>query len=218
MSATGKWTQPGVPHKGWICVDIEDLGSPDHVCQMCEVQDVRYVHVMKHAGYAETLRVGCNCAGHMEGDSARARDREAGFKVSCGRRARWLSREWRRSRAGNQYLNIDGFNIIVFRVGGGWSARLSPREGEDGESHKLPTFATEELVKLASFGALIAAKAARARNSRLRSTKSDVGSLRQPRQSDCEGEAPSRSGQYAVGHRTNQGQASPHRASDASCV
>ena len=75
MGATGKWTQPGVPHKGWVCVDIEDLGSPDHVCEMREVQDVRYVHLMTHPDYAGKLRVGCICAGHMEGDSSRARDR-----------------------------------------------------------------------------------------------------------------------------------------------
>ena len=163
-AATGKWTQPGVPHKGWVCIDIEDLGSPDHVCEMCELADVRYVHVMKHANYAATLRVGCICAGHMEENLVGARKREATFKTLCGRRARWLAREWNRSRAGNQYLNVDGFNVVVFRVGGGWSARLSLRD-EDGdeESHKLRTFATEEQVKLATFDALIAAKAARAR-------------------------------------------------------
>jgi hypothetical protein len=24
MTATGKWTQPGVPHKGWACIDTEE--------------------------------------------------------------------------------------------------------------------------------------------------------------------------------------------------
>jgi hypothetical protein len=24
----GKWSAAGVPHKGWVCVDIEDLGEP----------------------------------------------------------------------------------------------------------------------------------------------------------------------------------------------
>lgn len=24
----GKWSKAGVPHKGWHCVDIEDLGEP----------------------------------------------------------------------------------------------------------------------------------------------------------------------------------------------
>ena len=34
---TGKWAQAGVPHKGWVCEDIEDAGAPDFTCQMCEV-------------------------------------------------------------------------------------------------------------------------------------------------------------------------------------
>ena len=25
----GKWSKTGVPHRGWICVDIEDLGMID---------------------------------------------------------------------------------------------------------------------------------------------------------------------------------------------
>jgi hypothetical protein len=25
---TGKWAQAGVPHKGWVCQDIEDAGAP----------------------------------------------------------------------------------------------------------------------------------------------------------------------------------------------
>ena len=106
MAATGKWTQPGIPHKGWTCVDIEDLGSPNHICQMCEAREVRYVHTMEHPDYAEALRVGCICAGHMEEeDLVGARAREDAFKAGRSRRARWLAREWRTSRAGNEYLN-----------------------------------------------------------------------------------------------------------------
>ena len=29
---TGKWRQQGVPHRGWTCIDIEDLGEPAHTC------------------------------------------------------------------------------------------------------------------------------------------------------------------------------------------
>ena len=40
----GKWSQAGVPHKGWRCVDVDDRAAVDHVCQMCESQAVRFVH------------------------------------------------------------------------------------------------------------------------------------------------------------------------------
>jgi hypothetical protein len=124
---------------------------------MCEVQDVRYVHVMEHVNYAETLPVGCICAGRMEGDPVRARDREASFKALCGRRAKWLTREWCLSQRGNQYRNTDDFIVVVFPVYGGWSAKLTLRE-EDGESIRLSGFSTEEQAKLALLEAMIAHK------------------------------------------------------------
>jgi hypothetical protein len=141
MTATGKWTQPGIPQKGWTCVDIEDLSSPDHVCEMCEVQDVRYVHLMEHPDYGE-LRVGCICAGHMEENLVGAR---------------WLTREWQTSRVGNQYLNADGFNVVVFPVGDIWGARILDRETGRGRALKRPCV-TEKDAKLAAFDALIASR------------------------------------------------------------
>lgn len=63
----GKWSQPGLPHRGWHCVDIEDLGEPQVECEMCESQTIRFVHHMEHPDYSQVLEVGCICAGHMEG-------------------------------------------------------------------------------------------------------------------------------------------------------
>ena len=61
----GNWGRPGVPHKGWVCVAVDDLGHPDHVCQMCQKELVRYVHTMAHPDYPDRLDVGCVCAAHM---------------------------------------------------------------------------------------------------------------------------------------------------------
>jgi hypothetical protein len=124
---TGKWTQPGVPHKGWLCVDIEDLGEPDAVCEMCEVIVIRYVHYMTHEDYPETLGCGCICAGHMEEDLIGARARETAFKNSRARRKRWLFRKWRHSwhKTDHQYLNVDGFHVGIYpRRGNIWGARV----------------------------------------------------------------------------------------------
>ena len=55
----GKWTQLGVPHRGWLCLDVEDLGGSSQLCQMCEGVDVRYVHHMQHPDYPDVLAVGC---------------------------------------------------------------------------------------------------------------------------------------------------------------
>lgn len=46
----GKWSAAGVPHRGWHCVDIEDLGEPQAECEMCESQTIRYVHHIEDTG------------------------------------------------------------------------------------------------------------------------------------------------------------------------
>ncbi len=58
-SKRGKWSVPGIPHKGWHCVDIEDLGSPQETCEMCESMSIRYAHRMEHPDYPGSLLVGC---------------------------------------------------------------------------------------------------------------------------------------------------------------
>jgi hypothetical protein len=87
--ATGKWTRAEWPHKGWHCADVEDLQEDGSertmICEMCEVMEIRYVHHMEHP-CGHRLRVGCICAGHMEGDVARAKGREQAFKRRAGRR------------------------------------------------------------------------------------------------------------------------------------
>lgn len=68
-------------------------------------------------------------AGHMESDYAAAEGREREAKNRANRRRHWLERGWRISAKGNEYLNTDSFNIVMFRFGQGWKARISQREG-----------------------------------------------------------------------------------------
>jgi hypothetical protein len=96
----GKWSQPGVPHHGWICVGMEDLGEPTGECEMCESQAIRYVHQMKHPEYPDELGVGCVCAEHMETDKGASRSREKDLKNVAEKRKRWLTRKWRLSEKG----------------------------------------------------------------------------------------------------------------------
>jgi hypothetical protein len=149
---TGKWAQPGVPHRGWTCTDIEDLEEPCHLCEMCEVMVVRYVHTMEHPDYG-TLKVGCVCAGNMEQDIIGARKRETAFKQRQSRRTRWLTRKWRTSYAGNDYINTDGFNIVVYPQRDHWSASVRHRDGEQRFSQlKYPT---AKAAKLTAFDAML---------------------------------------------------------------
>ncbi|MHC8493960.1 hypothetical protein ACTU44_14760 [Thalassospira sp. SM2505] len=151
----GKWSEPNVPHKGWSCVDVEDLGSPDAVCEMCETQEIRYVHYMTHPDHHETLGVGCVCAEHMEEDYEAPRRRERQLRNSVQRKQRWLRRKWRISNKGNAYLNTDGFNITVFRKPNGtWGGTLIDRRTNQSVSSRR-VYRTEDQAKLAAFDAMI---------------------------------------------------------------
>jgi hypothetical protein len=151
----GKWSSTGVPHTGWVCAGIEDLGEPDETCQMCETMEIRYVHTMTHPDYPEPLRCGCVCAGHMEGDMTAAREREKRARRRTSKRIRWLKR-WRTSLKGNPYVNTDdGLNVAVFRQDDQqrWGARLVDRRtGYIIASSKA--YVSEEAAKLAAFDAV----------------------------------------------------------------
>lgn len=152
---TGKWSQPGIPHRGWTCVDVEDLGEPSVTCEMCESQEIRYVHHMAHPNYPGQLACGCVCAGRMEEDYVGAQERERVLRNAAGRKRRWLNRAWRVSSKGNPFINADGYNIVVFPAGGaGWGFRITNRATDDSvQSQKL--LLTEEAAKLRAFDAMM---------------------------------------------------------------
>jgi hypothetical protein len=146
---TGKWCVPGVPHRGWTYVDAEDLGEPDFICEMCEGMAIRYVHTITHPEYPD-LRSGCICAGHTEGDYVAARRRAHQFRLRKARQSRWLTRHWRCSQQGNEFLNTDGFNVVVFQRGNVWGARVKDTLSGVTRFSRLP-YPTSDAAKLAAF-------------------------------------------------------------------
>jgi len=122
---TGHWKIPGVPHKGWTCVETRDVRADDpttdlSTCEMCEVQKIRYVHRMQHSDTPQMLDVGCVCAEKMEDDYATPRRREAAVRSRPARRARWLKRKWHIDWDGNEYVTSYGFRVTIEAVNGGW--------------------------------------------------------------------------------------------------
>jgi hypothetical protein len=159
LGGSGKWAERGVPHRGWSCIDIEDLGAPDAVCEMCERQDIRYVHYMQHPSYPNILRCGCVCAGYMEEDLVGARNREKTMRGAAARRRTWPNRKgWKTSVNGNLFIDTDGFHIAVFRKGDTWSGVISqPSTGF--ERYARLTYPTDRQAKLAAFDAMMFIKA-----------------------------------------------------------
>jgi hypothetical protein len=128
---------------------MDDLGEPGHVCEMCEQQDVRYVHFLKHSGYPNVLGVGCVCAEYMEEDSKGPKQRERALRNRARRRARWLKRKWKVSREANLCLTTAGYHVDVCPKGAGWSFTVASDDAEP--HHHAGTFSTLDQAKLAAF-------------------------------------------------------------------
>jgi len=115
-----------------------DLETPSRTCDMCGHAVIRYVHTMHHPAYPQGLECGCVCAGYMAEDMAAAERREKKLKQEAGIKARWLTRGWKKSWKGNQYLNVAGNNVVVFRraqKGYGrptWGFKITPIGSESG--------------------------------------------------------------------------------------
>ena len=107
------WKRDDVPHSGWECVGIIDLGAPVGICRMCGHQIIRYVHIMRHPDWYRTVGAGCVCAGRMEGDPEAAKAREAAFKNRAARRETFLKTPLRRSRNGHEYLKYKGEMVTL---------------------------------------------------------------------------------------------------------
>jgi hypothetical protein len=137
----------GMPHKGWLCDDIRDRGPGEYIqCAWCGYEQVRFIHVMRHEAVTRRFEVGCVCAGLMEENPKAAKKRDRKIRNIASRRARWLSRKWKKSRKGTQYLKTDGFTMGVYNFGEqytfwvkGWFSKKR--------------FKTEEEAKLALFDA-----------------------------------------------------------------
>ena len=146
MNDKNLWNQPGIPHKGWECVEMIDLGPDSQEdCQMCGKENIRYVHVMKHENYGKILDVGCICAGKMTNDYEGSRQRDQAFRNKISRRNKWLVREWRISRKGNPFLNLRNHNVGCHQTKNGeWGFRID-------EDFSNKTYATLDDAKLALF-------------------------------------------------------------------
>jgi hypothetical protein len=122
---------------------------------MCESQEIRYVHFMEHPDYPDTLQVGCVCAEHMSGDYIGPKRREKALQSAARRRATWLTRNWRVSAKGNDWLRTDGFHITVFRKDGAWGGSIRDEKYERPVRFLRRRYPTSERAKLAAFDAMI---------------------------------------------------------------
>jgi hypothetical protein len=81
----------------------------------------------------------------MSDDYEGPKRREARLRNRAIRRTRWLTRKWRVSAKGNSFLNLDGYNLVVYPTKTGrWGYKIGDRFGRK-------TFSTKQEAKLALF-------------------------------------------------------------------
>jgi hypothetical protein len=106
--ASGKWIDDQTPKRDWTCIEVFDReGEGTEKCQMCEREDVRYAHVMKHGDLQ--LEVGCVCAAYMDGtlDEEASKDRESALRARPGKLVNFMNEDnWKLSKKGDLYYTF----------------------------------------------------------------------------------------------------------------
>jgi hypothetical protein len=107
--ASGKWLDNVTPKRGWTCTGAEDLGVGEtERCQMCEREDVRYIHHMKHGNNNPlNLNVGCICSAYMDGTL----DTQQSFLQAKQRAERRTSDLVNRAQNRLNFPNLKGWKI-----------------------------------------------------------------------------------------------------------
>lgn len=102
-----------LPTEGWYCEDVEDFEIDDFVCELCGNTRVRFVHTMRNQYTGDELRVGCICAGAMEGDMENAKARERDMKNRAKRKQHFPDRKWKETKVGGWSLDTKAGRVFI---------------------------------------------------------------------------------------------------------
>ncbi len=111
-----KLKELGAPLEEWDCVEMIDGELPTFECELCGYEKVRYIHTMRHVDFERDLRVGCICAGVMEGDELAAKERDRKMKNRAKRRRNFIKKEWEKRRYGLYTLEYKGHRLAIEEV------------------------------------------------------------------------------------------------------
>ena len=84
--------------------DLRLVGQEPGTCDRCGRHDLRFLHTIVHLDGGQ-LQVGSECARRLCSDYSPKLE-EAKMRSLWDRRARWLTRKWRLSKKGNEYITF----------------------------------------------------------------------------------------------------------------
>lgn len=123
----------GAPLDGWRCIDVIDVkGDEDDevdfsTCELCGCSNVRFEHIMAHEEYFEEVTVGCICAGIMEGDILKAKERERLMRNRAQRRKRFVAKGWEYDPWGKLYRDYKDMRAFLHKCADGYSVQVGGR-------------------------------------------------------------------------------------------
>lgn len=115
----------GAPLDCWVCTKVEDIREDDpdcplSECELCFCDKVRYRHYMEHELYFEPVIVGCICAGILEGDILKAKNRERLMRNRSKRRKNFIKRKWKETLWGAYTRTYKGKSLMITESAGGY--------------------------------------------------------------------------------------------------
>lgn len=145
------WNDSKIPRHGWICIVMEDNEDNLETCQVCGVQEIRYVHIMHHPDCSHTVRAGSHCASKMELDSNTADIREHGFINKIKRKKNWLKDDWKISTKGNPRKVKEGYIITLFPKENQWTYSICKKGQGNRPIYSKKLYNDQEGSKEAAF-------------------------------------------------------------------
>lgn len=102
--------------------DLREEGEEYMICEMCEVQTIRFVQTMLYPDCPETLDCGCDGAARRQKVTRR--------------------KAWKVSAKGNPHIKVDGYRCVVARRSNGYSVGITQPSAE------RPTWGQQNLLNL----------------------------------------------------------------------
>jgi hypothetical protein len=163
--ASGKWKDAETPKRDWTCIEVFDREGTD-TCEMCEREEVRFVHVMQHGRLK--LEVGCFCAAYMDGtlDKAAAKSRESTLISRLSKLKNFMDEsKWKESAKGNPYYtfkrsehNPTTKKVVLmkskFNSKYAYSIISLSEDGEEQDSYRSEYLVSKEITMKAAFDSI----------------------------------------------------------------
>ena len=106
--------EKGFPKRDWnyiYCYDAKELNVELERCEFCGHYPIRYVHVLKHNKWKESIHVGCECAIRLQSqyDAKYLKIKENELKISERKKIQFIKEEfWK-------VLYTNNHNVYYYR-------------------------------------------------------------------------------------------------------